>query len=233
MTKLIFLFAFKLIVIAGSSQQIGQDKQNNVSAVGGALGNTVRQEKKHYEGIQGSPLLLKKFSPGKILLEDGNEYSGVVINIDLLTHEFLAMRTQSDLILVIDTKKIKRCVAQINVDSALLIDKVILPKTGTTFCWILSEGSKGRLLVHTRKIVKKADFSGAYSRGSTVDEIYEENDFYFQAPAAPMQSLTIRKKSILTMFPEDKDRIDTYFDEKDPNLKDLGHVKLLFNFLLQ
>ena len=212
----------------------GNDKQNNLNSLGGEVANTVRPMRKKYEGMSGNPYMLTDYRPGKLTIEESKSFDGILINVDLLLNEFLVKKVKTEQPRVVDLKKFNSAEIQIDFDSSLIVKKIDLGKHGITFGWQLATGKKGEVLVRIVKRIKHADYSGAYSRGTTVDEIYDEFEYYFISSNNPApQQFSMKRKQIVKVFPAEAELINNYLAKNNVDFSNYSDLRPFFSTLLQ
>lgn len=212
----------------------GLDSQNNLNLLGtGQLGSVVRQMKPSYEGIKGNPLYAESFQDGSITMEDGNRYAPVRLNLDLIDNEVLVLKDGSTVPWVISKPKIKSLTVNFRKDSVIHIVKMDLPKSPECFCELIATNEQSEILLKRTKKVRKADNSGAYSRGVGYDEIYEEYQYYLRNKTNnDIFPISLRKKKLNELFPERQEKINRYLEAYETDLKKHSEIVAFFRAIL-
>jgi len=226
---------FSLSFITGFclGQSNDPSQQTNINALGGLGSNIVRLMGRQYTGMKGDPYLIKEFRPGKIVLENSSEYANLLINLDLITNELQVKKSQADVPFLVLKNQVKQFIINIDFDTILLVRKIDLLKKKNRFCWVSFQNEKASVLVDNVKQINKADNSGAYSLGRDYDEIVDEREYYFLAfNSKEPKSFTLKKKSIAELFPNERDKFNSFFNSNLIDLKDQEQLYRLFKFML-
>lgn len=232
-------YSLAIIVVFFSTTAVcqvsqGLDSQNNLNLLGtGQLGSVVRQMKPSYEGIKGNPLYADSFQDGSIQMEDGNRYAPVRLNLDLIDNEVLVLKDGSTVPWVISKPKIKSLTINFRKDSVIQIVKVDLPKSPDCFCELVVANEQHEVLLKRIKKVRKADNSGAYSRGVAYDEIYEEFQYYLRNKGSnDIVPITLRKKKLNELLPNHQDKINQYLEKFEADLRRHQDIVAFFRAVL-
>jgi hypothetical protein len=224
-----------LILLSGyirsSGQSEGYDKQTNVNSVGGMSGNTVRPVKAEYLGVKGEAFLTKEFRLGKIVMENNSVFENILVNIDLVENELLVKKSKMDIPMQLKKNEVKECHIHIDLDTILVVRKINLPKKTNQYCQILYQNDSASVLVHNQKQLIKASYSGAYNQGKNYDQLIDEIDYYLYSNNH-FQNFQLKKKSIYQLFPDQKEKLDSYIRKKNPDFKDQQQLAMFFRYML-
>lgn len=227
-----FLGASLLVVMAFglNAQSNDYDKQVNVNAIGTVSSNTVRPVTMQYQGVKGDPFLFPNFRPGSVLLNGNKRYQDILLNVDLIGNDVQFKQRKTDPAMVINTQELIECTIQLDFDSAVTVRKFDLPKQENQLCVVLFERNENFVLIHQSKEIIKADYSGAYNQGKNYDEIVDKTQLYY-VNGNEVQPFQTKRKSILSLFPEDQNKLESYLKSRPFDFKNYSHLKALFTYL--
>jgi hypothetical protein len=230
--RAVTLLALLTGCIRSFGQSEGYDKQSNVNSIGGMSGNTVRPVKAEHTGVKGEAFLVKEFRPAKVVMENASVFENILANIDLVENELLVKKSKTGIPMQVNKNEVKECHIHIDFDTTLVVRKIDLPKKSSQYCWVLYQNDSASILVHNRKQLIKASYSGAYNQGKNYDKLVDEVDYYLCSGNRYCKSFQPKKKPIYQLFPGQKEKIDSYIRKSSPDFRDQQQLGMFFRYML-
>ncbi|MDR9419435.1 hypothetical protein [Gracilimonas sp.] len=224
-------------IISTSNHIQAQDRIVNVSEF--VENATTRIYTTGTKEVEGSPLLMDSFVPGRVILRDGKMSEIVMLNYDSHRNQLLIKNNDTD-VLILDHRNIKEFVFLTSNRAG--VDKrfnysVRMPELGLeelTPVEILFQGENSGLKLFT---VHKTSFSQATRpdplTGKMVDRYISKSNTYIQKPDGTTEEINrIRISRVIDTFNEDqRELLENYVDDNDLNNRSTEDlIKLLGYF---
>lgn len=232
MKKFIMLLVLLPIIYRVYSQgntlyQTGITADQNLKAIGslapystGGMGFDTR-----YEGTKGSPLLFDTLYSSFLNVKDQDYYIQLASNLDLIKNSLIFRNPKTGKLLALPSDMVN----EIKIDSggkemifrttkARFFDKDV--KEGR-FYQVLKDGRYQFIKMPFKKFIE-ADYKTVYSADRRYDEYITYYKYYIMRTDSTFGQIQLNKKSLIKLFPEKKDLINTAFSEKaNGNKEDL------------
>lgn len=218
-------------IMPGFSQEPeGYEAQQNLMQLGreGNM-NVVRTYAKEYEGVRGTPLLLKDWAKGKIVLHSGKIYDDLQLKYDVYKNSILAKRNKMPDIYLNNDQIYSFVIYDPDTQNGRRFKKLDSSVDGiekNQFFEVIYEGKWSFLALH-KKIFLKADYKGAYSAGKAYDEFKDHKDLYVYAPDGSLHKYKPRVNKLAKILGMNKKEISGMLEAKRLSLEDSQDVAVL------
>lgn len=176
-----------------------------------------------YQGLLGTPYFADEWMKSEVIMSDGR-IAEFPLKYDVYNKEVRIKRSLGDSI-VLYPYQIKgfRILNQENNTMQpfvkiehLKTSKGILP---ITFLYIIHNNKVG-LFKHYSKIIRKADYKGAYNAVNRTYDLLEDNsEYFFKKPDNSLVQIKFSKKSVLEAMNDKEEAIKSYLDKEKISIK--------------
>ncbi|MBG8554884.1 hypothetical protein [Hymenobacter guriensis] len=184
------------------------DLQNLRLVSDSKVATTYLKVDKRYEGIRGTPFLLRGWSTGDILLTTNQRVKAVPLKFDLYNQQLMVRRPQGDSILL-DLRNIQEFTLT---DIRTLSGQASLHRFArftdipghsgrTEFLELLHATGPYTLLKRSGKSMVKADYQQAYSSYRPYDELVDVIQYYLLSPQGTLTVIKPAVKSLVAAVP--------------------------------
>lgn len=189
----------------------------------------VRGFDNRYEGVKGSPYWYEDWQNGYIVVQDKGKISQPVsLQLDQYNRT-LYFRIEGKTSGYLPAKQIQSVELENGDFWGSFPESLVESQKSDKwkFYRVLHRGNF-TLLKSGDKILKKADYQGAYSPDRRYDEFISEESYYFSADNKTFEKIRLRKKTIIKIFPDREVQINNLLRKNDWDSEtESGFVALL------
>lgn len=200
--------------------QTGLTAEQNLKAIGnlksiaivGGFGFDSR-----YEGIKGSPRLFDTLLPSFLNIKGQDFYLELKTNIDLITNSLIFIHPKTGDLYSISSDIIKE--VKINREGKEMVfrtasgNKYMKDFKEHRFFQVLKEGQYQFIKMPIKKLIE-ADYKAVYGADRRYDEYTTYFKYYIMSPDSTFHQIQLNKKSLIKMFPDKKDLINSIIGTK-------------------
>jgi len=183
----------------------------------------------------GSQFLFDDWVKGTIINMNGVEFTEGLFNFNKVSQNlYVQMKdTANNVAFLVDREQLKSIALSDGVQSYLL-EKVAALDPGS-FYTVLSKGKKYSLYsqVTTKFIASNFETNGIVTSGNSYDEYKDELTYWVVFADGSVHELSLKKKSIKTVFDADKDKVDQFYKDNSALGQNEIFLSSLVTFLNQ
>jgi hypothetical protein len=195
-------------------------------------GGTILPQVSHQEDTRGSRYLLKEFTPGVIIDDDGHIMADSTrfLNFDKIDGQLLIAQGGRNY-LEVDKEKIIAFAFRSPDTSFVFLNVPILSKAN--YFVLLANGPKYSAYKSVRTRFVKANYTnnGLVETGNNYDEYVDKQTYFWVQGNSSAGMFELKKKSIKEAFPGEKDKVDAYFAQHKFDDIDDTFVRNLIGYL--
>lgn len=226
------LFAFMFFLVNLRAQEYTTpEKQQNVKDLGSVgYKGVVSTYNAAYEGIKGSPFIFEDWQDGAVLQNDSILYKGLSLKYDAYKDELLYLNTRNNTPMVMDKNDITSfTLAGSDISSSKVFVKI--PYDGKkVFMQLIYEGKKIDFLKQYVKMLREADYQGAYNADRPYDEFVEGDSYFLRLKSGEMEKIKLNRNNIIKSFPDKQQELKSYAKKNDMKLNNEQDVIKLIKY---
>lgn len=186
-----------------------------------------------YEGIKGTPRLYDTLSPSVVIIKGQKNRIKVQSDLDLVSNSFIFVHPRTKELMAIPASEISEVVFV--KDSKELLYRSTLDRSfdkkfkEPVFYQVLKNGPVQFIKI-PYKVFTQADYKGAYSVDRRYDEYRNLSRYYIMGKDSVFHQVQLNRKSLLKIFPEEKDLINKAFEEESGSDEETLVLSLLEKF---
>ncbi len=201
--KIWFLFVLILGTFASSGQEFYKSV-NQISTEANSL-NYKLTGKRHYiePSFKGSPYLYDEWQLGSILLENGDNYDSLYLNLNTLTEELIWYNKRTGSLVDLDKFIVNEFTFNGNPNDIRLFKKIYSDKyhKGEHYYNILHDGEIKLWLWHRTIVTVTSVYKDVW--GNMLNSEYDLHDeFFVVLPDSDVVRIKNNRKSLIQLFPE-------------------------------
>jgi hypothetical protein len=207
----------------------GYEARENLRELGSTDGTgSVKTFDNRYEGVKGSPYVLKDFSPGEVFLKTKNKVAVEELNYNCFENEIVYMDPATKVIRLINKFKVDLFTIQDENKTLTFVPIRLEADAAIIFAEVLYNKSSTAYKVYEKDWVK-ANYEGGYSADRKYDEFVDKYDLYFLKHGEnALYKSKKSKKHVIAAFPEHEKEISSFIKSNNLNLKeDQSLIRLL------
>ena len=200
--------------------QSGLTAEQNLSAIGNLsryanAGGTGFDNR--YEGIKGSPRLFDTLLPSFLNVKGQDFYLQLNTNIDLITNSLIFIYPKTGELYSLSSDIIKEL--KISYEGKEMVfrtasgSKYVKDFKEHRFFQVLSKGQFEFIKMPIKKLIE-ADYKAVYGADRRYDEYTTYYKYYIMSPDSVFQQIQLNKKSLIKMFPDKKNLINSIIGAK-------------------
>lgn len=215
-------FTFQVFAQSGASPYA----QENLNAAGTATGIFQSFDNRQLE-IKGSPMLLSYYFPGYLI--DGNDKIRRVdsLNIDVYREEIVSKKDKK--YIALDKGRVKAFGIILDKNDTMLFIVENYPKKGTVY-EVLVRGKVSIYKKDTKTLVSQVK-GGAYNNTSESYTEYQQKTSYYLKTSLGEIVMIKAKKDVIRVFPKLEDKIEAFFKQHKPSVKNDDDLVAIGSFL--
>lgn len=239
-TKLLCLLSF--LPIALSAQDMSNPaRQQNLDHLGqDGYSGMIQTYDSRYEGVKGNPYLTEDWLKGKVELEDGRSMANIELLYNVYTDELIG-RNKGKSPVVIDRGMVRSFTMgkndNANMGNFIKADYLDYKFDDVKDHQYVQELYRGETALYAvnKKLLKKANYEGAYSAGEKYDEFSAlQADYYFVNPEGTVYKFKPNKRSVVKAMKGKKEAISHYIEEENLDLNERDDlVELVMYYEIQ
>jgi hypothetical protein len=199
--------------------QTGVSAQKNLDAIArvgpymtGGMGFDTR-----YQGVVGSPLIFNQLLPSLVKVYSEPKYLSIESNLDTYENKLLFSHPVSKQLMYLPADIIEEVIVDPNGDRVVFRttkDKQFDPPVDKIkFYQVLYSKSTAVVKITSKKLIP-ADYQKAYSADRRYDEFDTKYSYYYLGDDATFHKVSPNKKTLLMLFPEKKNFIESSISKK-------------------
>ena len=207
----------------------GYEARENLRELGSTDGTgSVKTFDNRYEGVKGSPYVLKDFSPGEVFLKTKNKVAVKELNYNCFENEIVYMDPATKVIRLINKFQVDLFTIQVENKTLTFVPIRLEADAAIIFVEVLYNKSSTVYKVYEKDWVK-ANYEGGYSADRKYDEFVDKYDLYFLKHGEnALYKSKKSKKHVIAAFPEHEKEISSFIKSNKLNLKeDQSLIRLL------
>ncbi|MDP4264339.1 MAG: hypothetical protein Q8941_17545 [Bacteroidota bacterium] len=165
------------------------------------------------EETVGCQFLFKNWAKGMVTNKQGVSFSNGLFNYDKINKNLYILK--GDTTFLVDKYQIQSVMLHddANTDNYVL-EKIPSLKTDDLYI-VISKGAKYSLMKSVETKLVLADFhtNGLISSGNKYDEFKDEYKYFVVFPDSASHDVSLKKKSIKSIFDTEKEKVDSFFKE--------------------
>ncbi len=217
MKNFYLLFAIMFFMVNLRAQEYTTpEKQQNVKDLGSVgYKGVVSTYNAAYEGVKGSPFIFEDWQNGAVLQNDSILYKGLSLKYDAYKDELLYLNTRNNSPMVMAKNDITSfTIAGSDISSSLVFVKV--PYDGkNVFMQLIYEGKKIDFLKQYIKMLREADYQGAYNADRPYDEFVEGDSYFLRLKSGKMEKIKLNRNNIIKSFPDNQKELKSFVKQND------------------
>ncbi|WPP49675.1 hypothetical protein [Catalinimonas niigatensis] len=237
---LFFLLSFLPISLSAQDMSNPAKQQNLDNLAKDGYSGMVQTYDTRYEGVKGSPYLTKNWLEGKVELEEGRSITNIELLYNVYTDELIG-RNKGKKPVVIDRGMVRSFTMgkkdNANMGDFIKVDYLDYQLEDVKEHQYVQELYKGETALYAvnKKLLKKANYEGAYSAGEKYDEFSAlQADYYFVNPEGEVYKFKPNKRSVVRAMKDKKEAISNYIEVENLNLNERDDlVKLVMYYEIQ
>ncbi|MGY2132816.1 hypothetical protein ACW9KT_11355 [Hymenobacter sp. HD11105] len=205
----------------------GNAAQENIQAL--VDGSAFVRFDNRYEGVRGTPYLVRAWVPGKLQLANKAQAPEVKLKYDAAQRLLLMLRPSKDS-MYLDMNKIE--------GFALLDPTKSEPRNFQRFYDAPDPGLRREyfevlvpgnysLLKLQRKTLQKANYSSPYSADRRYDELIDQTDYFVRTADGRLQPIKLNQKSLIAALPEHAAQLQTELKKRPPLRSEADFIALI------
>lgn len=228
--KKLFILCFTALLTIALSAQETFNPQYNLEQLGnlGSFNVGAVAFDNRYEGVKGSALLFDHWQIARIRFA-GQDTLGIPVkmNVDVYGGTIAVLLPSGSI-----GQSALRNAQAIQTEENGLPDKnyIVAPEReigGNSNRFVLYQvlyDGEVQLLKSIQKIIREADYKGAYSMGNPYDEIITETDYWLGAPGEGYEKIKLRRKDLQNALPKAADRMSDVVKKQKLQWSEEGDV---------
>ncbi len=190
---------------------------------------TVMTFDNRYEGVKGFHTFFEEFNAGTIVMTKST-FDNALLNFDAYTGNLLAKIDRINEVVQLKKEMVKNFTMRNTAGEVFFFDKKNLVGTPAFLLELVQDSVA--LYCKIKKVIKKADFGGAYkAAGTRYDEFMEANIYYTIKDDGELIEIKNTKKGLLKMFPQFANQLESYLKKGKINFNDYRQMKLIFLYI--
>lgn len=207
--KLLFKIWFLFIFLFGDFASNGQEfykSLNQISPEANSLNYKLTGKRHYFESsFKGTPHLYDEWQTGSVLLENGDSYDSLYLNLNTLTEELMWYNNRTGNLIDLDKFIIDEFSFSDSQNNIKLFKKIYSDKfpKGEHYYNILHDGEIKLWLWHRTIVVVTSVYKDAW--GNMLNSEYDsQNEFFVVLPDSNVVRIKNNRKSLIQLFPEHK-----------------------------
>jgi hypothetical protein len=222
--------AWGLASVSSAQNPQGLEAQRNLNVVGaGGIQGLVQNFDGRYQGVVGSPHLLENWTQGDFVIE-GKQYTQAKLKYNVFSDELVFLRPPQNDSVILSRLKVEAFTLNDGLKTRQFKRiEIKEPPIQAKYYEVMNEG-KTQWLIHWRKTILKANYTGAYNAGRTADEFIIKDDQFILKADGTLHELKKNKKTILKILSDKQAEIEKYLKEQKINLNEQADLIKLLDF---
>jgi hypothetical protein len=217
---LLILLVNKVYPQENKLYQTGLTAEQNLSAIGNlsryanAGGNGFDTR---YEGIKGSPRLFDSLLPSFLNIKGEDYYLELKTNIDIISNSLIFLNPGTGKLLSVSPDIVRE--VKIKKEGKEMVfrtasgPKFVKDFKEHRFFQVLNKGQFEFIKLPVKKLIE-ADYKAVYGSDRRYDEYTTYYKYYIMNPDSTFHQIQLNKKSLIKMFPDKKDLINSTIGAK-------------------
>lgn len=182
-----------------------------------------------YEGVKGSPLWFEDWQTGFLTVQGkGKLAKSLPLQLDVY-NQIVYFRLEDKVNGSLPAKSIQS-IAMENGETWQSFPEALVEaqKSEKWKFYRVLHNQNYLLLKCGEKILKKADYQGAYSPDRRYDEFITEESYYFSADRSSFEKIRLKKKQLLKLFPDREKQVNDLLEKNNWDIEtESGLISLL------
>ena len=210
---IIFLKSFIAFSQVPDPYQKGYSAEQNLKAIGrispyaiGGIGFDTR-----YQGVVGSPMLFDRMLPALVKVNSEEKYLSIESNLDVYGDRLIFTHPENKTLMYIPVQIIDEVLVNNNGENLIFRttrDKKFDPAVDKIRFYQVLYSNGTTVIKTTVKKLIPADYQKLYSADRRYDEFDTNFNYYYLGPDVIFHKMLPNKKSLLKVFPEQRDIIE-------------------------